>query len=377
MKHLFQMSVFGILFLSPNLGFAQATCPINMVRVGPICVDQFEASAWSETPNRNTGIPQGTQFGVVADDYPCSDNGNDCHNKIFAASASTQIPSAFITWFQAQQACANVGKRLLTNGEWQMAAAGTPDGSPCIVNATERAPTGTPGCTSKFEVFDMVGNVSEWVEDWIQHNDDMDAVEFSTPLYGEDRIAGIDEPFFQGEGAGFPAALTRGGCFGGGECGGTLAGVFHLSADGAPSFSDVGGGFRCALSLGQPGPQGPPGPAGGPPSPQGPPGPQGDPGAPGAVGPPGPQGDPGAVGPIGPRGFTGPQGTQGPPGPTGPTGPTVTVPQVVACSAGPFECACAPGKQITRQPSPCNVAAGTASCGWPANPPGKCCVCAP
>ena len=237
-----------------------------------------------------------------------------------------------------------------------MAAAGTPDGSPCIVNATERAQTGTPGCTSKFEVFDMVGNVSEWVEDWIQHNDDMDTVEFSTPLYGEDRIAGIDEPLFQGEGAGFPAALTRGGCFGGGECGGTLAGVFHLSADGAPSFSDVGGGFRCALSLGPPGPQGPPGP----------------PGPPGPEGPPGPQGAPGAVGPIGPRGFTGPPGPQGPQGSPGPA-----VRTVAACSAGPFECACAPGKQVVRQLSPCEVKADTGSCGWPTNPPGKCCVCAP
>jgi hypothetical protein len=109
--------------------YAQAvpnTCPVNMVPVGPICVDQFKASVLSMPPD-GTGNPRGNQLGVAEDNYPCSDNGNDCDDSIFAVSTPGRLPARFITWFQAQQACASVGKRLLRNGEWQMAAAGTPD----------------------------------------------------------------------------------------------------------------------------------------------------------------------------------------------------------------------------------------------------------
>jgi hypothetical protein len=68
-----------------------------------------------------------TQRGVgLANDYPCNDTGNDC-DTIYAVSIPGVKPSANIAWFQAQQARGNAGKRLLTNAEWQMAAAGTPD----------------------------------------------------------------------------------------------------------------------------------------------------------------------------------------------------------------------------------------------------------
>src|SRR5207253_634610 len=46
---------------------------------------------------------------------------------VFAASAAGTKPSACTSWLQAVQACAASGKRLLTNEEWQRAAAGTPD----------------------------------------------------------------------------------------------------------------------------------------------------------------------------------------------------------------------------------------------------------
>ena len=89
----------------------------SMVKVGPICVDIYEASVWSSPAG-------GKQYGVGARNYPCNDNGNDCSDPsqpthmIFVSSVPEVIPSTYVTWFQAQQACANVGKRLLRNGEW-------------------------------------------------------------------------------------------------------------------------------------------------------------------------------------------------------------------------------------------------------------------
>ena len=141
--YIFSMFLLGIvvfLFLSVKPSIAGES-PVNMVPVGPICVDQFEASVWSKPPKVN-GSPQGTQLGVTTDDYTtsagCSNHGNDC-TSIFAASVPGVPPSRIITWFQAQQACANVGKRLLTNAEWQMAAAGTLD--PVLVGGVDNGAT--------------------------------------------------------------------------------------------------------------------------------------------------------------------------------------------------------------------------------------------
>ena len=150
-----------------------ASCPTDMVQVGPICVDKYEASVWSSADGT------GTQYGVAGDDYAsagessngaadgCQDNGEKC-GSIYAVSKGSVTPSTNITWFQAQQACANVGKRLLTNAEWQMAAAGT-DPTACNRSGTggSIANTGaSAGCVSGSGAFDMVGNVHEWVADW-------------------------------------------------------------------------------------------------------------------------------------------------------------------------------------------------------------------
>ena len=145
-------------------------CPVAMVRVGPVCVDKYEASVF---PNADRS---GTQLGVSTDDYTssagCADDGTGC-GSIFAASKVGATPSTWITWFQAQHACANVGKRLLRNGEWQIAAAETPDpgtdddSTNCNItsDAVDPVPTGSRSlCKSRWEVFDMVGNV--WGSGW-------------------------------------------------------------------------------------------------------------------------------------------------------------------------------------------------------------------
>lgn len=87
----------------------------------------------------------------------------------------------------------------------------------------------------------MVGNVWEWVEDWIPSNTGVDGGEFSTALYGHDSLVAIDEALHQDGGAGFPPALIRGG----GASAKPNPGVFTLSATAAPSVSDSSIGFRC------------------------------------------------------------------------------------------------------------------------------------
>jgi hypothetical protein len=224
---------------------AHAGCPANMDRVGPICVDRYEASVWSTRPD-GRGRPRGTQFGVSADDYPCSDTGNDCSataaHPIFAVSAPGVTPSANITWFQALQACLNVGKRLLRNDEWQAAAAGTPDdAAACNIDTGAVEPTSArTACASNWGTVNMVGNLFEWVADWSQDNSRIDQGDTASALYGNDALAGIDEALPETDR--FPAALYRGGHFDDGA----KAGVFALYANESPSVSKGNTGFRCA-----------------------------------------------------------------------------------------------------------------------------------
>ena len=205
-------------------------CPVNMVRVGPLCVDKYEASVWSE-PSSSDGKPRGTRFGLTGDDYPCSFNGNDCSgaHPIYAVSLPRRRPSRFITWFQAQQACLNVGKRLPTNAEWQGAAAGTPteyepgadDGvHDCNTStANHVVSTGTRNrCVSSFGAFDMVGNLIEWTADWTQGSSVPFAPSSGTagPDFGDDFddfMVGTNPASSAGAGENFPSVLARGRWF--------------------------------------------------------------------------------------------------------------------------------------------------------------------
>jgi hypothetical protein len=146
-------------------------CAPDAVRVGTVCIDKYEASVWDSL----TGGNQLTTEAQI--DAACPKNGQpagtaDCVN-FYARSVSGVEPARNISWFQAQQALANSGKRLPTNAEWQAAVSGTPDSNACNIDTGSLVNTGAKaGCVSRFGAFDMVGNVWEWVADWDEQADD-------------------------------------------------------------------------------------------------------------------------------------------------------------------------------------------------------------
>ena len=233
----------GAIGLSSVFASPALACPPDSAQVGQICVDKYEASVWETTDatlirlirsgnvtNAQLLAGGAIQRGVGADDYPCADNGNDCAT-IYAVSIPGVTPAAFITWFQAQQAAANSGKRLLTNDEWQTAAAGTPDGAPCIVGAAGPGPTGTADCVSRWGVFDMVGNITEWVAEWLP---------LSTACPGWGGFS-FDHMCLAGASTGDgPGALARGGDF----STGSGSGVFAVYGNQTPDISSAFNGFR-------------------------------------------------------------------------------------------------------------------------------------
>ena len=235
-----------------GVGEAAVTCDADAVPVGGLCVDKYEASVWSNPP----GGDLGTQYGIGDTRYPCSITGEDCDG-IYAASLKGVTPSREITWFQAQRACANVGKRLLTNAEWQMAAAGTPDtggaddhATTCNTDLTAGidvvASGSRPDCVSAWGVFDMVGNLWEWTADWVPRSDTCPGWgSFSDDIMcfsGADTT--VPSPGSSTAQTAGPGALLRGGAFTGNAGAGPLA----IGAIDAPSASisyGSGLGFRC------------------------------------------------------------------------------------------------------------------------------------
>src|SRR5262249_33298916 len=147
------------------------------------------------------------------------------------------------------------------------AATGTPDpahaddgATTCVTDALAwgRDPVETgsrSSCKSSWGVFDMVGNLAEWVADWADKSEYY--AQWTSSTAGYNKIAGDDwsasgGPGYDGTGAtapynadpefALPAALVRGG----GMHGDVFAGVFSVDARYIPSDRNGDTGFRCA-----------------------------------------------------------------------------------------------------------------------------------
>jgi len=265
-----------------------ADCPKDSVRAGTVCIDKYEASVWQIKPQggatslskdqlqvidkirdggvtladlnkvgavqlgilNEAGVPVN---GLVAAGCPLS--GNGCTN-VYAVSLPGVKPSGNVSWFQAAAAARNSFKRLPTNAEWTAAALGTPDSgsdnfvSTCNTNTTDGGTgfdaivnTGSrTDCISDVKVYDMVGNVIEWVADWVPQSNDTAQV-CGGPV-GWNHGNGFDGNGYQcllgAETTGDPGALWRGG----GSGDGSSAGVFAISGLNTPNATDFALGFR-------------------------------------------------------------------------------------------------------------------------------------
>jgi hypothetical protein len=241
-------------------------CPPDAVLVGQTCMDKYEAGVWRVPPTTLSGVSNrglikkiqlgkatladltagdATQLGTVSNPsyMPCNESAQNCANDIFAVSLAGGTPSAYITWFQAQEACVNSAKRLPSNAEWQAAADGTPDPGPdngttnCNTNSASAAVASGSRtlCVSSRGAYDMVGNVNEWVADWVPLSS---GCSNWPPTYNDGQcLFGAETSGNHG-----PAALVRGGRFNEGAAAGPLYvnGIFEVQ------FSNSEVGFRCA-----------------------------------------------------------------------------------------------------------------------------------
>lgn len=241
----------------------------EMVKVGDFWVDVYEAilvnaARFASGTCDGDGLVYGS---TEVDDYPIDfpDNGN-WSTLVYACSVGSAMPSALMTWFQAQQACALAGKRLCRNDEWQAAVTGTPDmwsdmeSPPCNV-ATAGPTTGEdfPVCVSRYGTRHQIGNLAEWTTMWTvepgwngllsntwpdsggaSYGSDgyMHGGAVTDPAYGTD---GSHEVATVGPNTRIPAAVLRGGQW----SDGTAAGAFAVNVSAGPSYLQLSIGARC------------------------------------------------------------------------------------------------------------------------------------
>lgn len=223
----------------------ESPCPKGMQVIGSIpsltCADAYEASPSIECAHKTPQNSLETQDNLL---------NADCH----ADSKSDDEPWRFVTRDQALQLCARAGKRLPTNAEWYALALSAPQKeSVCNTTGGNLAKGGSfQECKTSDAVYDLVGNVWEWVRDDVAsgtyqgvplaetgyvaqvNSDGMAVISSTTPQ----SVFGNDYFWTQSEGV---FGIIRGGYYGSGDD----AGLYAVHADTPPTSATAGIGFRC------------------------------------------------------------------------------------------------------------------------------------
>jgi formylglycine-generating enzyme required for sulfatase activity len=230
--------------LFPN---SEDVCPEGMVEVvadsGAFCIDIYEASPSQECVYDDPSYLGETQSNI---------NQASC----VPVSQKDHRPWTNVSQHQAIALCAKAGKHLATPKEWYAASLGTPDSKErCNVDSSGKQVTGkNTQCVSYAGVYDMVGNVWEWVYGTVEEGKyqgrdmpqegyvqsvDLDGVPKTTDKQESNNLYGDDYFWVVHDGS---RGMFRGGFWGVGE----RSGIYALYAGMDSNFSGVGVGFRCA-----------------------------------------------------------------------------------------------------------------------------------
>jgi formylglycine-generating enzyme required for sulfatase activity len=234
---------------------SQNFCPGDMAYVtsvgGGFCLDRYEASAGSACPYTNPEKQSDTRVNL---------SESTCRPE----SQSGFVPWRFISQDQAAMACAKAGKRLPTNQEWLQASLGTPDikanwgEDDCQVDNNWLNQPGLSGsgknCFSPAGVYDMIGNVWEWVDGVVSNGifngnqlplsgyiDSTDGESMPGKTNPDKANENYNNDYFWVKGSG-SRAIARGGYWNNKSEGGQ----YSVYAVNPPSFAGEGVGFRCA-----------------------------------------------------------------------------------------------------------------------------------
>lgn len=161
----------------PNLGAAFADhTPAHPVTLHSFALDAYEVSV--------------DRYGACVQAGGCTPlgTGAPCSASVSVAGVDGDTPAFCVTWGQANTFCEWDGsRRLPTEAEWEFAARGTGGraypwgnvfacplaivggypGGPCSSNASPGSVDGNQAGATPELVYNLSGNVAEWVADWV------------------------------------------------------------------------------------------------------------------------------------------------------------------------------------------------------------------
>jgi formylglycine-generating enzyme required for sulfatase activity len=235
----------GGTMLAGLIGANKAQCPRGMVPVSHVmtvsCVDAYEVAPSAACPRATPQSGLDTQINMAQES--CG-----------VVSEPDREPWRFVTRDQAMQLCARAGKRLPTSAEWYALAlsVGEKEGA-CNTASGVLSPSGQySDCVSADGVYDLVGNVWEWVGDDVR-----DGVWSEVLLPEEGYVAQVDvagmpsmvsdtpQDVFGGDYAVTRASGVFGVLRGGYYASRRDAGIYAVHAATAPTSALPGVGFRC------------------------------------------------------------------------------------------------------------------------------------
>lgn len=233
-------------------------CPPEMAFIGRYCVDRWEGHLVTKNADGTTSL------------WP---HHARPENAVFMAAASAGVfPQAYISRVEAKEACTNAGKRLCSRAEWMRACKGSHGFRYPYGNKGKRGACNTgkahllytffgkksggwsyenfndpklnqePGflaksgdyetCHSDEEVYDIVGNLHEWIKDDV--GTDIEQV------LEKDGVERKEQPWRAGNGmfmGGFFSTTVEHG-----------PGCTYTTIAHEPSYHDYSTGFRCCKS---------------------------------------------------------------------------------------------------------------------------------
>ena len=225
----------------------EKSCPTGTAEIllgdRTLCMDMYENSVGDACSVTSINTSLDTKKNVTQ---------QDC----VSVSSAESSPWTQVTFNQAKELCAKKGMRLPDSEEWYEGVLGTPIDQSCNVDGASVVTGMNALCVSSRGVYDMVGNVWEWVDEEVT-----DGVYRDRLLPTEGYVTEVDAQGVALETADTPSelydndylwsketgsfALMRGGYYGSGSD----AGVYAVHGETMPSFSSAAIGFRCVTDL--------------------------------------------------------------------------------------------------------------------------------